>query len=77
MKSLINQDGTAAYQWVKQAVNKRDDSYYAGSPGYHMIKKSSTGAIYAFRRPIDLENPLPHHLEVCTLYEIQKLDSKA
>lgn len=62
------------YEWVKKTVQGKEIQYYLDSPGYRLVKKGSTGAVFAFRRALSI-GPREHHLEACTPYEIQKLEA--
>jgi hypothetical protein len=74
MKPSMNKNGNAEYQWVKIAVARKMESYYYDSPGYKLIKKATNGSVYAFKRPIDSDKPMPPHLELCNVYEVQRLE---
>jgi len=54
-------------------VQGKDVQYHLDSPGYRLMKKGSGGAVFAFRR-VKSTGPREHHLEVCTIYEVQKLE---
>jgi len=77
MKAIINKDGSIQVQWVKMlATTKKDIELYSASPGYYALSKINNGTLFAFRRPLDADSPLPNHIEVCNEYEIKKLEEK-
>lgn len=61
------------FEWVKKTVTGKALNYHLESPGYRLIKKSSNGAVVAFRRALST-GAREHHLEPCTPYELQKLE---
>lgn len=61
------------FEWVKKTVQGKAVQYYLDSPGYRLVKKGGNGAVFAFRRILST-GPRDHHLEVCTPYEVQRLE---
>ncbi len=76
MNVKTNPDGSVQYEWVKMAVSSKNANYYNDSPGYQLLGKSDANNLYAFRRAIFTDEPIPHHLDRCTEYEITKLERK-
>lgn len=77
MKAILNSDGSVQVQWVKMLVtNKKQQEFYTASTGYKPLSQIHNGTLFAFRRAIDSDNPLPNHLELCTEFEIKKLEDK-
>lgn len=76
MNVKMTTDGAVEYEWVKMGVSDKGSSFYLNSPGYHLLSKDSSNKIFAFKRPIYLDEPLPHHLERCTELESNKLENK-
>jgi len=77
MKYTTNSEGDVLWDWVKiMAGGKGNTSaaWYKDSPGYYEIAKNGDNTIFAFKRPIDPENPLPHSLQKCNDFEINKLN---
>lgn len=69
-------DGNAMYVWVKMFIEEKDKqaAFYKHSPGYRFMAKQSNGLVYGFKRVLDQQNPIPHHLELCNEEEIAKLE---
>lgn len=76
MKVKINSNGDVEYEWVKMGISDKGSGFYINSPGYHLLSKDSSNKIFAFKRPIYLDEPFPHHLEKCNELESTKLENK-
>lgn len=77
MKAVINSEGAALYVWVKKSVPAKKTGFFNDSPGYQMLYTNDKGdAVFAFKRLLDQEEPIPHHLEKCTESEITKLEKR-
>ena len=74
MNELSNLDEIMHYEWVKMAVPNKKPEFYNASPGYKLIGKNDVSNLYAFKRPVSDDEPLPYHLEKCTEFESNKLE---
>jgi hypothetical protein len=75
MNVQLNEKGEVKAQWVKKIVPKSKWSEIEANPSYHTLSQSDNGRIVAFIRPL-YDEPLPHHLDACTVYEAEKLNRK-
>lgn len=73
MNISILSNGSAEYKWVKKLVSKKEASIITQNPSYHAIKQNEYGAVVAFKRLVETDNPLPEHLQLCDDYETEKL----
>lgn len=69
----ILKNGSTEYVWVKKVVNKRQLDQYLANPAYKMLNQSEFGAVVAFKRLVETNEPIPNHLEMCNIYETDKL----
>jgi len=79
MNNALAESGDVKWEWVKLMVGGRGTKnamWFNGSPGYHEIARNGDNVIFAFKRPLDDDNPLPHSLEKCTEFEVSKLNKK-
>lgn len=74
MNVKMTTDGAVEYEWVKTAISYKSSAFYTNSPGYKLLGKNDTNSIFAFKRPIYIDEPVPHHLEKCTGFEVNKLE---
>lgn len=77
VQPITNKDNSVQFHWVKMLVNGKKQQWYADSPGYRPISKTGSGTVFGFRRVLDQNEPLPHHLELCNEYEIKKLNGNS
>ena len=75
MDPQLNAEGEVKNLWVKKLTSSREwDGHYAKNAAYKLLEKTKNGVLVAFRHPLYNNQPLPHHLEACSDYEIKKLN---
>ncbi len=76
----IDEDGyeVVVTQWVKILVKTKGDmgweKYHSRTGNFKKLDGNDQYTLVAFRRPIYKDEPLPHHIEECNTYEIEKLN---